>query len=107
MNYTESMVRDALCRGLEDTEIQMDLLSDKNQDMTLEETLKFVEAKEAGKRSASRLMIPQAANAMAGSTYKKQGRFPGKEPPVSERETCTYCGTKGHGKKFTHKSEKN
>ena len=31
----------------------MDLLGNKNQDMTLEEVLRFVEAKEAGKRSAA------------------------------------------------------
>ena len=29
-DYTEAMVKDVLCRGLEDTEIQMDLLGDKN-----------------------------------------------------------------------------
>ena len=31
----KAMIKDVLCRGLEDTEIQMDLLGDKNQDMTL------------------------------------------------------------------------
>ncbi len=76
VDYTESIVRDVLCRGLEDSEIQMDLLGDKNQDMSLEDTLKFIEAKEAGKRSASRLLIPQAASAVASSTYKRQGRLP-------------------------------
>ena len=40
------MVKDVLCRGLEDGDIQMDLLGDKNQDMTLEQVLGFVEAKE-------------------------------------------------------------
>ena len=38
--------------------VQMDLLGDKNQDMLLEEALGFVEAKETGKRSASRLLLP-------------------------------------------------
>ena len=32
------MLRDVLCRGLEDTEIQMDLLGDKNQDKQVVET---------------------------------------------------------------------
>ena len=54
------MVKDFLCKGLEDSEILMDLLGDENQDMTLEQTLRFVEAKEAGKRLASRLLLPQA-----------------------------------------------
>ncbi len=55
-----------LCRGLTDTEIQMDLLGDSNQDMSLEQALKFVETKEAGKRSASRLLLPQTIDATAG-----------------------------------------
>ena len=64
MDYTEAILRDVLCRGLEDADIQMDLLGDKNQDMTLEQALKFVEAKEAGKRSASHLLLPQATDAV-------------------------------------------
>ena len=71
----------------------MDLLGDKNQDMTLEQVLGFVEAKEAGKRSASRLLLPQAADAVAGSSYRTQ-----KKTPPKDQETCTYCGTKGHGR---------
>ena len=57
VHYTEAILRDVLCRGLADNEIQMDLLGDSNQDMTLEQVLRFVEAKEAGKRSAARLLI--------------------------------------------------
>ena len=42
----------SVCRALEDSEI-LELLGDKNQDMTLEQILRFIEAKEAGKRSAT------------------------------------------------------
>ena len=83
VDYTEAMVKDVLCRGL----------GDKNQDMTLEQVLRFVEAKEAGRRSASRLLLPQATDAVAGSSYRKQ-----KKTPPKDQETCTYCGTKGHGR---------
>ena len=83
VNYTEAMVKDVLSRGLEDNEIQMDLLGDKNQDMSLEEVLGFIEAKEAGKRSASRLLLPQATDAVAGSSYRRQKRlFPGSRRPA-------------------------
>ena len=50
VNYTEEMVRDALNRGLGDSNIQQDVLGHNDQDMTLEDTIKFIEAKEAGKR---------------------------------------------------------
>ena len=49
MDHTKAILWDMLCRGLEDTETQMDLLGDRNQDMTLDQTLKFIEAKEARK----------------------------------------------------------
>lgn len=52
LSYTKSILGDVPCRGLSDAEIQMDLLGDVNQGMTLEQTLKFIETKE-GKRSAS------------------------------------------------------
>ena len=31
VDFTEAMIRDVLCRGLEDTEIQMDFLGDKTK----------------------------------------------------------------------------
>ena len=94
------MVKDVLCRGLEDNEIQMDLPGDQNQDMSLEEALRFVEAKEAGKRSASRLLLPYVTDAVAGSSYRRQ-----KKAPPKVQETCTYCGTKGHGRKRIRRKE--
>ena len=47
-----------------DDEIQLDLLGEKHQDMTLEEVLQYVEAKESGKRSAGRLLHTQGAEVM-------------------------------------------
>ena len=98
VDYTEAMVKDVLCRGLEDSEIQMDLLGDRNQDMTLEQALGFVEAKEAGKRSASRLLLPLATDAVAGSSYKKHKKTPPRGTPPKDQDICTYCGTRGHGR---------
>ena len=55
VNFSEA---DVLCRGLADPEIQQDLLGDANQNRTVEQTLKFIEAKEAWKRSVARLATP-------------------------------------------------
>ena len=95
VNYEDKMMRDVLSRGLSDPEIEMDLLGDKNQDMTLEDIYKFVEAKEAGKRSASRLFNSQAVE--AASSYHKTKQLPG--PNKSDQELCSYCGKSGHGKR--------
>ena len=98
VDYTEAIIKDVLCRGLEDTEIQMDLLGDKNQDMTMEQVLRFVEAKEAGKRSVSCLLLPQATDAVAGSSYRRQKKPSAKGSPPKDQDRCTYCGTRGHGR---------
>ena len=106
VNYTENILRDVLTRGLADSEIQLDLLGDKNQDMALEEVFQFVEAKEAGKRSAGRLSDTLGANA-ARSQYRR-----GKQEELKQRkaannnEPCTYCGRRGHGRNAPPKVRK-
>ena len=94
-SYMEAILRDVLSRGLVDTDIQTDLLGDPNQDMSLEQALKYVEAKKAGKRSASRLTLPHATE--ASSPYKAKSKVQSR-PQSSRDEPCAYCGTRGHGK---------
>eukprot|EP00794_Sanderia_malayensis_P002921 gene2921-3373_t len=93
--YTEDVLRDVLARGLADNEIQLDLLGHKDQEMSFEEVMKFVEAKEAGKRSAHRLVETCAAR----SLYKhgKQETLRHTKTQFATKE-CTYCGQAGHGK---------
>ena len=79
-------------------EIQLDLLGDKNQDMTLEQMLRFIEVKEAGKRSATMLLIPHATDAITGSTYKRQKRDTLERPLPKKQGSCLYCGKKDHGR---------
>ena len=52
VNYTKNVLQDVVTRGLADDEIHrnLDLLGEKNQEMSLEEVLQFVEAKKSGKR---------------------------------------------------------
>ena len=51
INYTENILHNVLTCGVVDSEIQLDLLGDKNQDMTPQEEFQFVGVKEAGKLS--------------------------------------------------------
>ena len=94
VNYTDTILRDVLSRGIADHEIQLDVLGDQNQDMTLEEVRKFMEAKESGKLSASRLLDLQDA-AAASSTYRRE-----KQQEVQDRmtELCSYCGKECQGR---------
>ena len=98
VHYTEEVLRDVVIRGLEDPEIQLDLLGDKNQDMTFEEVLRFIEAKEAGKRSASRSIDTHGAEA-AKSSYTRNKRMERiQHEPKAGSSPCTFCGKKGHGR---------
>ena len=81
------MVRDALIRGLGDSDIQQDVLGHNDQDMTLEDTIKFIEAKDAGKRLQATLQNPSAAIV---SSYKQTD----KDQHVVK---CRNCGKPGHG----------
>ena len=105
VDYTETILRDVLCRGLEDAEIQMNLLGNKNQYMTLEEVLRFVEAKEAGKRSASHLLLPHATDAVTGSSYRHQKKAAMRGPLPKDQELCTYCGNKRSRQECPNESE--
>ena len=86
VNYID-MVRDALIRGLDDSDIQQDVLGHNDQDMTPEDTIKLIEAKEAGKRSQATLKNPSAATV---SSYKQADQ----EHHVVK---CRICGKPGHG----------
>ena len=97
VTYTEAILTDVLCRGIADAEIQRDLLGDTNQAMTLEQAIKFVEAKESGKRSANRLSTTQSAEA-AGSSYRRQKKPQTPTSAQANPEVCSYCGMKGHGR---------
>ncbi len=107
VNFTEEILRDVLVRGIADQGIQLDLLSDQRQDMTLEEMIKFIEAKESGKRSASRLLDTHSVEAVV-STYrldkcrsalsKSETQRPDTNDAKNQAATCRNCGEKGHGK---------
>ena len=44
-DYSEVMIRDALCRGLADADIQQEVLGHENQNMSLAEAIKLISAK--------------------------------------------------------------
>ena len=108
VNYTDNILRDVVTRGVADSDIQLDLLSDKNQDMTLEEVFQFIEAKEAGKRSAGHLVDSQGLDA-ARSSYRRAKLEDTKSPRRQDpkNETCAYCGKQGHGKNAAPRTRKN
>ena len=100
VEFTDQIVRDTLIRGMNDPDVQIDLLGSEKQQKSLEEVFCFVEAKECGKRSASQLQEHPSVTAAATSSYrrdKKSARLPPRPEP--ETPLCSYCGKPGHGRK--------
>ena len=103
ISYQDEVIRDIIARGVSDSDIQLELLGNQNQHTSLEETISFIEAKEAGKRSAQRLLQSQGI-AAARSQYRRAKNPPApldqKRPPATApAEVCQYCGREGHGTK--------
>ena len=104
-NYTEAMVRDALTKGIANCDIRQDLLGKTDQDMTLEQVVRFIEAKETAKQSESHLS--GETTAAVRSSYRRANTPPPKSPnqtPSSNSQRtkfnnihCGYCGLTGHG----------
>ena len=124
INYADDIIRDVVVTGINDTEIQADILGHTNQDMTLEELVKFIEAKEDGKKSIV-LLNPQAASGIKSQfqRQKKQSftaeRRPFKYIPPSTKDAkkekpqtdktpiiCSYCGLTGHGNTKSRETRK-
>ena len=104
-DFTEEIIRNVIARGLADQEIQLDLLGEKNQEMTLKDMIEYIEAKESGKRSASRLLDPQSTDAISSSyrrgkqhDVRNRGGARPEKPKAKPKEVCIYCGELGHGK---------
>ena len=90
---------EVIARGLADQEIQLDLLGEKNQEMTLKDMIEYIEAKESGKRSASRLLDPQSTDAISSSyrrgkqhDVRNKGGGRPEKPKSKPKEVCIYCG---------------
>jgi len=79
----DQLLKDYVIRGVYDQEIQLDILGNQDQEMSLESLIKFIEAKESG-RSAHRLndKVAQPVATAATSSYCKS------------MKPCVYCGNK-------------
>jgi len=66
--------------------------------MTLEEVFQFIEANEAGKRSAGHLLQTQGADAARSQYYHAKQDELKTCTTGNKNNPCNYCGKRGHGK---------
>ena len=95
VSYSNEVIKDVIVRGINDDEIRLDILSDKNREMSLEEVVSFIEAKESGKRSANKLQQNSHIASSSRSQYQKAKSRTVNQAPEGP---CSYCGKNGHGK---------
>ena len=97
VDYSREVIRDTIARGLNDEDIRLNLLSDRHQDMSLEDTIMYIEAKEDGKKTAG--CLSDKINVSAATSRYKASQ---KQSLVSK---CTYCGkVANHGKSRNDRS---
>ena len=87
-NYGDTMIRDQVCRGMADVEIQKQVLGEA--DMELEPLLEFIANKERGVRSAQTV-----TDEVHGSRSDYQRSKDKNNPPAGLK--CGNCGESGHG----------
>ena len=51
VNFINQSIPDVITRGIEDEEIRLDILEEKNQSKSLEETITYIKAKESSKKA--------------------------------------------------------
>ena len=92
IDYSHVMVRDSLIRGVYDPEIKLSLLSEKDETTSLEETVRYIDAREGGKLSAERLQHASthtaAPTAASVSSYRRQQRPPRPTPQRQAHRPC-------------------
>ena len=86
MSEVDKWVRMSLIGGLNDEDTKQAVLS-KVEELPLDETITFVEARETGK-TALKLLGGKLSSGQINKVQQER----------EDHRSCTYCGQKGHGK---------
>ena len=95
VSVVERWILMAMVKGLYDEDTKQEIMS-KVKEMSFDETVTFVEARETGKKSVNCLNGGNLASSQINrvdTPNKGEGKS-----PRAEQERCKYCGTKGHGR---------
>lgn len=117
-SYLDNMVRDQLIKGLYDMDVREQILGEKDQNMSLKDTLAYIEAKEAGKRSQESLSTPSVASRLSTDYQRQKAKLlrANKDPKIAEghndddppednldkpkvrfHKKCRFCGARHPG----------
>ena len=97
VSYADKEIYHCLVKGLADMDIRNQVMGEV-QEMTLDALVKYVEAKESG-RKAGRYLDSGEAEVSKLTGYRvsqREQQLAGKET-VDDEAKCKFCGRKGHG----------
>ena len=117
VDYSDEIVRDCLIRNIADEDIKLEVLGQVNQDISLDETIQLIEAKESGKRSAHRIQShPPVSSAALNSSHRRQTINQRPQPnrrqnnndtaPRFRPKPCSHCGQTGHSGNLDERMKK-
>ena len=89
--YAEEEIRDQICKGIADPDVQRDIMTQRRPDLPLDELVNLIAAKESGKKSHSAVFKNYAVSKI--SPYRKNKST----SHHKVNEICTCCGKSGHG----------
>lgn len=97
-DYSKKMVQFQLVHGLEEPDIQEQVFAEYaiKPNMTLEETINFIEAKQLAKKDVAKMHKNAEVGKVTEFQKGKNGKSSDGGPPA---ERCIYCGRRGHGSK--------
>ena len=97
VSYTDTFVKYALIKGLEDNKVREELLS-LSPELNLDQSLAFIEAKEQGKRSHRALEGNVASSEVHKVTaYQQEKKEELMGDNAVKQKSCKFCGRMGHG----------
>ena len=115
ISYADEEIKDQICKGLADHEIQQEVLSQRNQSISLENLISFVAAKEIGKKSHNALSN-HTFHSSKISPYQKSKRDYNHNSPSQKSsymkmaenndDKCNWCGRTGHGSRANFETRK-
>ena len=94
-DYSKKMVQFQLVHGLEEPDIQEQVFAEYaiKPNMTLEETINFIEAKQLAKKDVAKMHKNAEVGKVTEFQKGKNGKSSDGGPPA---ERCIYCGRRGH-----------
>ena len=101
-SYMDHMVSHQLVRGLSDTEIQEQVLAHAatSTELTLASIIKFIEAKETGKRSTAQIAAAVGLNKLSDHRLRDRAHtMPKAGAEIIPDGKCGWCDKTGHGRR--------